>query len=33
MTSVLVSLPASVLPGEKGDTGAVVNKPVAMHSR
>lgn len=32
-TSVLVSLPASVLPGEKGDTGAVVNKPVAMHSR
>lgn len=31
--NVLVSLPARVLPGEKGDTGAVVIKPAAKHSR
>ena len=28
--NVLVSLPAGVLPGEKGDTGAVVIEPVAI---
>lgn len=31
--NVLVSLPESVLPGEKGDKGAVVIKAVAVQSR